>query len=178
MTLKIPNTVSAKTPAIVRYKGIIDMDSFVDYIMLNEIVLNYELEHPKSVFMCKKGNKIMMSHLWDFDWAFGLHRGGFFIETASANWEFPGGWLFSRFFKDSEFKAKYKARWNEKYDDILSMTSFIRETADKISESQLKNYNLWYRGTENEFDFDSEVDKLLVWWDTRVKFLNGAINRR
>ena len=160
------------------WKNYLDIDSFVDYILLNEVVLNYELDHPKSVFMCKRGDKTGMSHLWDFDWAFGTHHGGMLIEMASAKWEFTGGHIFSLFFKDKEFTARYKARWAEKYEELLSMTDFMTATAEKLLEPMKRDYDRWYKGTENQFNYVKEITNLISWWDTRVRFLNTVISKR
>ena len=156
------------------WKDILDMDSFVDYIMINEITHNHELENPGSVYMCKiAGQKLRMSHLWDFDWAYAMWDKRS-INVDSYNWKVPLG-LFGRFFEDSEFKAKYRARWNEKYDDILSMTDYMEELYLIIKDAYPMDNALWHGGRDN---LRVEVDKLKQWWTNRVAHLNWDINRR
>jgi hypothetical protein len=159
------------------WQEIIDIDSFIDYIMINEMVRNNELIHPKSVFMCKvAGEKIRMSHLWDFDWAFGM--GGNLSTSASSATRASSKGFFQRFFDDPVFVTKYKARWNEKYSEIQSMSVFIEETAIKIKKSHSLNYKRWYEGTNNSFVFEDEVNKLKTWWNNRAAYLNTNISNR
>jgi hypothetical protein len=155
------------------WKDIIDIDSFVDYLMINEIVRNYEIGNLLSVYMCRQaGGKIRMSHLWDFDWAFGM-GGSSGVNVSTARDRFLGG-VFSQFHKDAEFTAKYKARWNEKYREIQSMISFIDSTADKIRASHSLNNRRWHGGVIN---FDEEVGKLKTWWNDRIAYLDSKINK-
>jgi len=150
----------------------IDIDSFVDYLLINEIVFNNELNHPKSVYMCKDvGGKIRMSHLWDFDWAFGLGW-AVTVDVSTARTRFDGG-KFKQFHKDLNFKAKYKARWNEKYSQINSMSEFINITAQKIKISHSLDNRRWHEGAIN---FEEEVNKLKTWWSNRISYLNSKIN--
>ncbi|KAA6323383.1 hypothetical protein EZS27_027170, partial [termite gut metagenome] len=54
------------------YKELIDINTLVDFLLVNEIVRNDELKHPKSTYLYKKKEgKIQMGPLWDFDWGFG-----------------------------------------------------------------------------------------------------------
>ena len=155
------------------WKEIIDIDSIIDYLMINEIVRNQELGHPKSVYMFQRtGEKIKMSHLWDFDWAFGI-GGNTSVNVSTAKSRYIGGWFFSRFHKDAEFTNKYKDRWNEKYHEIQSILNFIDTTADKIRISHSLNNRRW---NDDFYKFDYEVNQLKTWWSARVDFLNSAIN--
>ncbi|MBO4571207.1 MAG: CotH kinase family protein [Bacteroidales bacterium] len=47
----------------------VDMDSFICWMIVQEVVGNYEPFHPKSAYMHKdRGGKLMMGPLWDFDY--------------------------------------------------------------------------------------------------------------
>jgi hypothetical protein len=157
------------------WKNYIDMDSFVDYIMINEMVFNHELGNPGSVYICKiAGQKIRMSHLWDFDWAYAMWDGRN-VTTGDWRpvWKVDLG-VFGYFFKDAEFQANYKARWNEKYQDIRSINSFMDETAAKIKISQSLNNRRWYDSNDA---FALEMTNFKEWWSQRAEHLNWAINR-
>jgi spore coat protein CotH len=55
------------------YRDLIDMDTFVKFLIINEVVGNSELSYPKSAYMYKdndKDGKICLGPLWDFDGAF------------------------------------------------------------------------------------------------------------
>jgi hypothetical protein len=157
------------------WKNYIDIDTFVDYIMINEMVYNHELDNPGSVYICKiAGQKIRMSHLWDFDWAYTMWDSrNVTVRDWSPVWEVGLG-VFGYFFKDTEFQTKYKARWNEKYQQIRSIPTFMDQTAAKIKISQSLNNRRWYDGTD---DFDLEISNFKDWWSQRAEHLNWVINQ-
>ena len=153
------------------YSNIIDIDNFVDFLMINEIVRNGELGHPKSAFLYRDaGDKIKMGPLWDFDWAFGLGENTS-VNISTAERRYMGGRIFSRFFSDPEFVSRYKARWNDRSYDIFSITAFIDKMSNQLKVSQSLNSRRWYA-----VDYENEIDKLKTWWSRRVVFLHTAIN--
>jgi spore coat protein CotH len=158
------------------YRDLINMDTFVDFLLINEIVGNGELEYPKSTYMYKdKGAaKISMGPLWDFDWAFG------YTGSDHAYFTYPntrGGRhaFFQRFFDDPAFTAQYKAHWNAKYTDIAGMTAFIDEQAEKLRKSQVENFKIWWNN--DNIDYTNEIDKMKEWWTRRIGYLNTEINK-
>jgi spore coat protein CotH len=153
------------------YTDLLDIDNFVDFLMINEIVRNTELGHPKSTYLYKDaGEKIKMGPLWDFDWAFGL-GGNKSITLSTAESRMTGGWFFERFFDDPEFVSKYRARWNEKYGDIAGISPFIDDMYNRLERSQSLNSRRWYA-----VDYEAEIGRLKTWWNRRVAWLNTAVN--
>jgi spore coat protein CotH len=158
------------------YRDLIDMDTFVDFLLINEIVYNGELWHPKSTYMYKdKGDsKISMGPLWDFDWAFGYAGSGHTYFSSplgrSGRQDF-----FQRFFDDPAFTNLYKQHWNEKYEKIEEMLSFIDQQAGKLKKSQAENYKIWW--TNDNIDYNQEIEKMKTWWTERMNYLDVEINR-
>ncbi|MDR0567850.1 MAG: CotH kinase family protein [Spirochaetaceae bacterium] len=153
------------------YTDLLDVDNFVDFIMINEMVRNTELGHPKSTYLYKDaGEKIKMGPLWDFDWAFGI-GGSSSVNLDTAATRYQGGWFFSRFFRDPEFVSKYKARWNAQYSSIADISVFIDSMYAQLRASQTLNSRRWYA-----LDYEAEIAKLKTWWNNRTAYLNAAIN--
>lgn len=54
---------------------LVDVNRLAAYLSLNELIGNYELMHPKSVFLYKEdllaGSPYVFGPVWDFDWAYG-----------------------------------------------------------------------------------------------------------
>jgi spore coat protein CotH len=157
------------------YRDLIDMDTFVDFLLINEIVGNGELGHPKSAYMYKdKGSaKISMGPLWDFDWAFGYTGSGhaYFSNPNSRSGKHA---FFQRFFEDPAFTSAFKARWNEKYAEIAGISSFIDEQAEKLKKSQVENFKIWWPG---DINYDAEIQGMKSWWTARVAYLHDEINK-
>jgi spore coat protein CotH len=158
------------------YRDLIDMDTFVDFLLINEIVHNNELGHPKSTYMYKdKGDaKISMGPLWDFDWAFGYSGSGHeyfnYPDIRSGKHTF-----FQRFFEDPAFTAQYKAHWNAKYAEIAGISSFIDEQAEKLRKSQVENFKIWWKN--DNINYTNEIEKMKTWWAARIAYLNTEINQ-
>jgi hypothetical protein len=170
------------------YRDLIDLDILADYILINEIVKNPDIQHPKSVFMYKKaetGAKINMGPLWDFDYGFDFVNNGYFNDKYyespegmffnSAFRNGSGRKFFNRFFEDPVFRAKYKDRWNERYTDIAGIEVFIDKMADLLSESQKADSAVWHwwkkRNGQEEFEY------MKTWWRKRIAYLNEEINK-
>ncbi len=67
------------TDALYRKEDIsplVDVDMLARYLMVNELIVNYEIQHPKSTYVYKadmtdKDSKYVFGPVWDLDWAFG-----------------------------------------------------------------------------------------------------------
>ncbi len=54
---------------------LVDVEHLAAYLSLNELIANYEIMHPKSVYLYKQnltdGSPFVFGPVWDFDWAYG-----------------------------------------------------------------------------------------------------------
>lgn len=54
---------------------LVDVEHLAAYLLLNELIANYEIMHPKSVYLYKQnltdGSPFVFGPVWDFDWAYG-----------------------------------------------------------------------------------------------------------
>jgi hypothetical protein len=167
------------------YKDLIDIHSVIDYLIVNEIVRNGELHHPKSVYMYKEQNQtIKAGPLWDFDWAFGYTGNGNDTQYNHKYYDYYNSilfkkndsnskYLFNQFFKDPDFRNEYKKRWNEVQPLISDINQYILELAKKLKKSQIENEEVW----KIRLDYDSEINKMINWLNKRIVFLNEEINR-
>jgi len=160
------------------YRNLIDMDNFIDYLIVNEIIMNHELAWPKSAYSYKdKNGKINMGPLWDFDWAYSGEGTHIFFQTH--NFSFENGFtFFYRFFQDPIFLVKYKERWNEKYNEILDVLNFINELSEKIEISFAEDYERWkyYYGDIYPQNYIEEIKRMKKWYKKRVSILNTNLN--
>jgi spore coat protein CotH len=161
------------------YRDLIDLNIFIDYIMINEITRNVDLQFPHSVFLYRdRDSKICLGPLWDFDFGFDYIKGKYFANAEgmycnTAFREGSGQKFFSRFFEDPYFRTKYKERWNEKYADIADVETFIDETAIRLEKSHKANGAVW---RWNMVNYQKEIARLKEWWRKRIAYLNREIN--
>jgi hypothetical protein len=167
------------------YPELIDVPSLVDFILLNEIVRNCELKHPKSCYFYKQqGGKLMCGPLWDFDWAFGYSESGFnyYSGTDKQYYNRPdvgaadriGRTFYCRFFTDPAFCALYKARWVEVRPLLNDINTYIDGLAADLHVSAAYDYPMW---NKSNMSFISEITKMKAWMSARITYLNTEINK-
>ena len=129
-----------------------------------------------------------MGPLWDFDWGFGFSGGGhtYFNNPTSRSF-IPGNnseaqigfRFFRRFLMDATFRARYKARWNANYANIITIGDFIDEYAALLDKSQQLNYKRWPATQYNNYtvNYPAEIQALKNYLSIRIAYLNTEINK-
>ena len=136
-----------------RYNEYIDLNSFADQLILNEVTKNIDAYRYSSYYYKKKdsnGGKIHAGPAWDFNLGFGNAD---FCE----NYEF-GDWMFEynchtgnpfwwgRMLEDPTFTRVVRCRWEELRQGPLSTPSlhaFIDETAEFLQTALNRNFERW-----------------------------------
>lgn len=172
------------------YAAYIDVDSFIDYYIVQELAKNTDGNLRKSSFITKKkGGKLVMYHLWDFDLTFGNSGGllhdpeGFFIKDYTPGWYIGDNW-FNRMMKDPAFVDRLQARWNELYPQLVAMVDFIDEQAHILDKAQQENFKVWSIWESVDWvdcpslgSYEKEVAFLKEFYSKRVEWMNTAINK-
>jgi spore coat protein CotH len=164
------------------YAKYIDIDSFIDWYLINEITKNVDSKDFSSIyFHLALGEKIKMGPLWDFDLSFGN------IDYADPRYS-SGFWIkdnpwFARLFSDSVFVGKVKNRFTFFKDNQNVIMDKIDAYAEKLNFAQQENDAKW--GTlgiyvwPNPLWFDTyseEVFHLKDWYTRRMTWLDNALN--
>lgn len=134
------------------YGDFIDKKQLVNYLIVNNLAANFEIAHPKSVYMHKtNGGKYIMGPVWDFDWGFGIDE----FTRVYFNFvnqplikpgdEKKGAQFFANFIdNDPEIRQLYVKQWNDyRKNGFEQLMSFIEEYAAKIRESKKKDFAAW-----------------------------------
>ncbi|MBK5277845.1 MAG: CotH kinase family protein, partial [Bacteroidia bacterium] len=180
------------------YAKYIDVNSFIDFFIANEVSKNVD-GYRLSTFMYKKkdtdGGKLFMGPIWDFNLGFGnadyCTKGnpeGFVINfnsiCAKDFWLIPFWW--DRLLQDESFRQQLVARWTSLRADKFQ-TSRIHTYIDSVTtvlnaESQQRNFQKWpvlgkyvwpnyYIGQS----FQEEVDWLKTWITQRMAWLDSSL---
>ena len=179
------------------YRQFIDLDSFIDFFILNEFSKNPDGFRLSTYLHKEKGGKLKMGPIWDFNLAFGnvnycdgdspygwAHR---FNDICSGdNWQVPFWW--NRFLDDPEYVGLLKERWAILRSEILSsdtVSGRLRELQDNLKGSSAidKNFGKWLILGKyiwpNKFignSYDSEINYLEEWINERFDWLDQNIN--
>lgn len=167
-----------------------DLDSFVSYLLLYNIVGNNEIGHPKSVYIHKSAlggdNLYKFGPAWDFDAAFDLLVPD--NDTYSPMSPEQPLWLnglFKSLASKPEFAETYKTRFDEFEQTILpDLLDYIDEYAALIEPSAKLDGCRW---PENEshgwiyrtssFDHRKSVDHMKEWIIARIAFLRSRLDK-
>ncbi len=179
------------------YANYIDVDSFIDFFLLNELSNNVD-GYRLSTYMHKdKAGKLAMGPIWDFNLAFGnadYCSGGEtnvwaykFNERCNFDfWLVPFWW--ERLLEDPAFVSRLKDRWNSLRGNTLSNNNITAKIDGFIARMQDagaidENFNTWgvlgvYVWPNNFVGdtYDQEANYLKTWIDDRAEWLDTAIN--
>ena len=172
------------------YAAYIDVDSFIDYYIVQEVSKNTDGNLRKSSFITKKiGEKLVMYHLWDFDLTFGnnswvLHSPeGFYILNYKPDCTIGDNW-FNRMIKDPAFAQRLKDRFNQLLPKFLTITSFIDEQALILDKAQQMNFQVWDINESVDWincpslgSYEAEVEFLKDFYTQRLLWLRREINK-
>ena len=165
------------------YRSYIDVPSFINYYIIQEITKNPDGNVRKSTYLTKeKGKPLEMYHVWDFDITLG--------NCDYTNFEKPEGWQmryvkwYNQLFFDPAFKKAVVDRWNELYPTLLTrVPAFLDRQRALMAGAESRNFDRWpilgvkvwpnyyyYPTYEQEYAFLKEF------YEARLAWLNDRIN--
>lgn len=144
----------------------LDINSVIDYWFVQELTMNDEFKHPKSVYMYKNGEgKLYAGPVWDFDWQtfpeianianwdpqYGLDygystllytKGQYGSSESGYRSDRPYMW-YPKLFNDPNFKARVKKRWAVVYPLLQNIPAKIEALGAKNSISAAYDETMW-----------------------------------
>lgn len=131
------------------YDKYIDVDSFVDYFLLNEFFGNYDAGMHSTYMYKNSGEPLKIGPVWDFDQAMNNYAVEEMKPDSMAFQERP---FFERFTKDIRFLDELQARYAVLRRDTLShdhICDVIDETTAYIRSARERE---WYRWAADYYD--------------------------
>lgn len=152
---------------------LLDINSVIDYFLVQELTFNNEYKHPKSVYMYMDGDgKLTAGPVWDFDWQTFIipdqvrAYGGNYVDQLRNvdEWLYGGSKLaeltfpifgeydyvndmpymwYPLLFKDAVFRSKVQERWNSIYPVLLQVLDEIDRLAEQNRVSDRFNSAMW-----------------------------------
>lgn len=136
-----------------RYQDVIDVDSFIDYFLINEFFGNYDAGNNSTYFYKDMGGKLTMGPVWDFDGAMDNYMYEPFETGSLAFYTKP--W-FNRLCKDEGFLHKLEKRYTKLRQTTLSNQHVIGKIDEIIAylggarQREWMRWGHWYQ-TENRY---------------------------
>ena len=172
----------------VGYEDLIDVDSLIDYVLLNELMYNPD-SIWKSSYMHKSANvvdeetgevieygKLKFGPVWDFDaamsWKFtGKPYDESFIEGARATTVLCGNIFFVELMKFEENYPRIASRWAEVADGVKGVADHLRDYKATLKEPGRSDALLHY-GERGAFEFDMQYDYVRLFLLDRIDYFN------
>jgi spore coat protein CotH len=162
------------------YRKYLDVDAFINYYLVNEIIGNPDAFWSTYLYKTRAG-KLQAGPVWDFDIAannddrLGNAVNKLMLDAAHD----PKAWI-SRLMEDESFRKAVKNRWNEvKSSKVNNITLFIDELSKRLNPSQKENFVKWnilntkvYREPELHHTYQGEVKALRNFMERRIKWLD------
>ncbi|MDE6277491.1 MAG: CotH kinase family protein [Muribaculaceae bacterium] len=169
---------------------VLDLNSAVDFMMVNNLALNEELNHPKSVYLYKDSIEGVyhFGPVWDFDWSF-TFDGGYATKTARRQlmtWDgtMNGATFLRHIVRNRKFQELYAERWKQfKAEFYPALLASMDEYAVLIEAAAKEDGLLWAgamaeykQGTVPSYHHRERVEELKAWIAERVRYISGAVN--
>ena len=192
--------IRKRTGTLDAVNELMDVQSFIDFLIIQELVYNVELAAPRSMYMHKdKGGRWVMGPLWDvdagfdFDWGYMYDGHNYFathkeLVLGTDPIHHTGGYWVPEFFTDifrsNEFREMYRNRWDEISPLILTTVwENTQKYIDAAEEAMGRNAQSWpiYAPSDNirheELDFQVEIVELYTWLEKRIAYLTPIIHK-
>ncbi len=168
------------------YEQYIDVPSFVDYFLINELTKHVDA-FKLSFYMYKRkdsnGGKLHMGPVWDFN--LGFSNFTFECPPEPEGWIYPctsrAFWL-DKLLEVPDVRQAVYCRWLELREDILhtdNLLNTIDNMVDTLAEAQVRNFARWnIMGVEiwpNYFvgsSYEEETDFLKDWLIDRIDWMD------
>ncbi len=169
------------------WKEYIDINSFVDFLIINELTKNIDAYRLSTYLYKDENSKLKIGPVWDFNFSLGLtnHNDGYKTDgLIFENNIVPFWW--KKFIKDDEFKHILKNRWKQLRNSIFSETNLNKQidfNQNILNEAIDRDFTKWdYIANKNEFryfaatDHNSEILYIKNWLKNRTLYLDKYFN--
>lgn len=136
---------------ITGFPSIIDVPTFIDFIILNEFSSNVDAYQISTFFHKDRGGKLRAGPVWDFNLSFGHDEFG--DRSQPDVWQFDNGdnegpRFWKQLFANDEFKCYMSKRWNALTAagqplNYNSVDAFIDNAVELVSEAVVREQERW-----------------------------------
>ena len=183
---------------VLGYKPYVDMQSFIDFFLVNELAKNVD-GYRISTFLHKDKDKtdrispIKAGPVWDFNFAFG--NADYYDASVTSGWQCelkipedywsnPFWWIKLR--KDPDFYNQLVTSWKDYRSTILSdsrVNYVIDSLTTLLADAQVRNFNAWpvlnqYIWANNYVGgtYGNEINYLRNWIFERMAWMDSKLD--
>lgn len=181
------NYVSAAEDAIVSGEGwqdYLDVDSWVDWFIINELCNNTESSFHRSFFMYKPANgKLTAGPIWDYDMSFGnfvcdlwAYDKGWVTVDSTYEYVYQN-WMYF-LLRDEYFVSCVKERWAEVGETLYETAlASLDAHAAEIKDAAANNFELWDEVQGHKVGL-SRASRLNKTWEAQIEYIRKFLDTR
>jgi hypothetical protein len=167
------------TNATTGYAAYIDVDSAVNYYIINELFKNVDGATASFYLYKKRDGKLFFGPVWDFDLALG--NAGYGDVDKTYGWHIRNASWFARLFQDPAFVTKVKAKWQaiKLNGDLELIFQYAQARAVWLDKAQKKNFERWPIFDWREWytrvimgSYDLELKEMIRWQRERAVWMD------
>ncbi len=175
-------SVATNSAVTTGYPSKIDVPSFIDFMLSNELGSNADGYSLSTYFHKDRNGKLRAGPIWDFNLTYGndLFLWGFDRSHYDV-WQFSDGGndgarFWTDLFNNTTFKCYLSRRFNELTQpgqpmNLNTLNNLIDNTINYISAAAARENNLW--GTVP--DLDAEIFTLKFWLSQRITWMTNQL---
>jgi hypothetical protein len=173
---------TANNPNIINgYPSVIDVPSFVDYMLMAEFASNVDTYVFSTYYHKDRGGKLRAGPVWDYNLTFGndIFNWGFdrsFTDVWQFEYENQGANFWNHLFADPTFKCYLSKRFDELTEEgrplnYNYLSDLIDSTTALISEALIRENERW----ESIDDFPGEISAMKNWIQERIIWMESNL---
>ena len=163
------------------YTTVIDVPSFVDFMVSNEYFANVDGYQLSTFFHKDRNGKLRAGPIWDFNLTMGNDLKPTYDRSFTNTWQFSNGdnegsKFWTDLFNNTEFKCYFAKRWFDltasgKILNQTSVNALIDGTLVLLTESMGREHVRWNTIPNNAL----EISNLKIWVTDRITWVNANI---
>lgn len=181
--LALESTTGANNSSLATgYPSVIDIPTFVDFMIINELASNADAYQISTFFHKDRGGKLRAGPVWDMNLTYGNDLFDFGFDRSHTDvWQFSDGGnegpkFFTDLFNNPMYKCYMAKRWNELTAagqplNYTVMAAYIDDIVEEISEAAVREQAAW--GTVPNHAL--EIANMKTWLSERVTWLTNNI---
>ena len=177
--LQLASTSNANAASVINgYPSVIDVPSFVDFMLINELASNADAYQFSTYFHKDRNGKLRAGPIWDFNLTYGNDLFLWGYDRSKTNiWQFSNGdnegaKFWTDLFNNPLYKCYFAKRWNQLTQtgqplNYSSLVQFIDATLSYISEAKVREHQKWGTVTNQ----DTEITNLKTFLSNRISWI-------
>ncbi len=158
------------------YEMYIDVDSFVDYFLINELTVNYDAG-GRSTFMYRDMSNVYKMCVWDFN----ACNGNYIRDVSDKTFFLVERTWFSKLLTDEEFTERVLERYFALRKTFFSdeyLMNYIDDVVEYLGPAVKRNFDKWGYTFDQNFTMLYPKERNLTSYDAAIKQLKNHLLER